>query len=196
MPEEERYMEITSRSLWTLIHGMGFGALYLLFCSGALVEIYWRFIACKGSMTSGDNRFLKHYLLVMSFFAWLAVFTGTYLVYPWYRATPAPGTADLSGYPQKLLMSKVTTIGWHSLGMEWKEHVAWLVPITITMAAGVVSRYGSDLRNHPRLRSAVFAAVLLSFVSAGLAGFWGAMINKYAPVAGGTTITLKKAEAR
>jgi hypothetical protein len=64
------------------------------------------------------------------------------------------------------------------------------------MAAGVVSRYGSDLRNHPRLRSAVFAAVLLSFVSAGLAGFWGAMINKYAPVAGGTTITLKKAEAR
>ena len=29
-------MEITTRALWTLIHGMGFGALYLLACSGAL----------------------------------------------------------------------------------------------------------------------------------------------------------------
>ena len=28
-------MEITERSLWTMIHGMGFGALYLLACSGA-----------------------------------------------------------------------------------------------------------------------------------------------------------------
>jgi hypothetical protein len=33
-------MEITARALWTLIHGMGFGALYLLACSGALVELY------------------------------------------------------------------------------------------------------------------------------------------------------------
>ncbi len=33
-------MEITVRGLWTLIHGMGFGALYLLACSGALVELY------------------------------------------------------------------------------------------------------------------------------------------------------------
>jgi hypothetical protein len=27
-------MEITTRALWTLIHGMGFGALYLLASSG------------------------------------------------------------------------------------------------------------------------------------------------------------------
>jgi len=33
-------MEITARGLWTLLHGMGFGALYLLACSGALIEIY------------------------------------------------------------------------------------------------------------------------------------------------------------
>ena len=33
-------MEITRTRLWTLIHGMGFGALYLLACSGALVELY------------------------------------------------------------------------------------------------------------------------------------------------------------
>ena len=36
-------MEITARGLWTLIHGMGFGALYLLACSGAIVELYRRY---------------------------------------------------------------------------------------------------------------------------------------------------------
>jgi hypothetical protein len=80
--------------------------------------------------------------------------------------------------------------------MEWKEHVAWLVPIAITMAAAVVSRYGSDLRNHPKLRSAVLGVVLLSFASAAIAGFWGAMINKHAPVEGGTTIVLMKGTTR
>ena len=189
-------MEISSRSLWTLIHGMGFGALYLLLCSGALVEIYRRYIAQTGSVTSGDSRFLKVYLFLMAFFAWVAVLTGTYLVYPWYRATPPPGTTDLTLFPQKLLMSRATTIGWHSLGMEWKEHVAWIVPITVSMVAGVVARYGSDLRNHPRLRAAVLAAVLFSFASAGLAGFWGAMIDKYAPVTGGSNVTLIQEESR
>ena len=36
-------MEITARSLWTMIHGMGFGALYLMACSGALVELHRRY---------------------------------------------------------------------------------------------------------------------------------------------------------
>ncbi len=37
-------MEITWRALWTMIHGMGFGTLYLLACSGAMVELWrcWR----------------------------------------------------------------------------------------------------------------------------------------------------------
>ncbi len=189
-------MEITSRSLWTLIHGMGFGGLYLLACSGLLVEFYKRFISRTGSVIEDDGPFLKLYLALMSLFAWLAVLTGTYVVYPWYRAVPPAGAPDLTGYPQRLLLSQVTTTGWHSTGMEWKEHVAWLVPITITMTAGVVARYGSSLRSHPRLRSAVLIAVLFSFASAGLAGFWGAMINKYAPVNGGTTVTLMKGETR
>jgi hypothetical protein len=31
-------MEVTAYSLWTMVHGMGFGALYLLACSEVLVE--------------------------------------------------------------------------------------------------------------------------------------------------------------
>ncbi|GGH10609.1 hypothetical protein [Silvibacterium dinghuense] len=188
-------MEIASHSLWTIIHGMGFGALYLLAVTGLLVEFHHRFIARTGSVMLANGSFLKWYLIAMSLCSWLAVLTGTYIVYPWYRATPPAGTTDLTAFPQKLLMSGASTAGWHSLGMEWKEHIAWLFPIAVTMAAGVVIRYGQDLRNHPRLRFAVLGAVLFSFASAGIAGFWGAMINKYAPISGGTTITLMKGEA-
>jgi hypothetical protein len=184
-------MEITVRSLWTLVHGMGFGALYLLACSGAIVELY-RFTTSSSPVETAprDERFLKVYLIAMVVLAWVAVLTGTYVIYPWYRAAPPPGTVDLAMFPQRLLMSTPATIGWHSLGMEWKEHVAWFAPISITMVAFVFIKYGRDLKNHPQLRTAVLCFALASFVAAGIAGFFGAMINKYAPVQGGNTIQL------
>jgi hypothetical protein len=184
-------MEITVRTLWTLVHGMGFGTLYLLACSGAIVELY-RFTTSSSPVetTPRDERFLKVYLIAMVVLAWVAVLTGTYVIYPWYRAAPPPGTVDLAMFPQRLLMSTPATIGWHSLGMEWKEHVAWFAPISITMVAFVFIKYGRDLKNHRQLRTAVLCFALASFVAAGIAGFFGAIINKYAPVRGGNTIQL------
>src|SRR5271168_2672964 len=184
-------MEITARGLWTLIHGMGFGALYLLACSGALIEVY-RFTTSSGPVgeTNREERFLKLYLVAMVVLAWVAVLTGAYVIYPWYRAALPAGTVDLSMFPQRLLMSSPTTIGWHSLGMEWKEHVAWFAPISITMVAFVFIRYGRDLKNHRQLRAAVLCFTVASFIAAGVAGFFGAMINKSAPVQGGHMIQL------
>jgi hypothetical protein len=151
-------MEITSRALWTLIHGMGFGALYLLACSGALVELY-RFTTSSTPFdcSPGRERFLKAYLLAMVVLAWAAVLSGAYVIYPWYRATPPPGTGDLSMFPQRLLLANATTAGWHSVGVEWKEHVAWLAPISITMVAFVFARYGRDLSHHRQLRAGCWA---------------------------------------
>jgi hypothetical protein len=190
-------MEITAHALWTLIHGLGFGALYLLACSGALVELCRITISASPSeSTPGQERFLKVYFLTMVVLAWAAVLTGAYVIYPWYRAAPPPGATDLSMFPQRLLMSSPTTIGWHSVGMEWKEHVAWFAPISITMAAFVFIRYGSDLKNHRQLRIAVLCFTAASFIAAGIAGFFGAMINKYAPVQGGHTIQLSQGEER
>ncbi len=186
-------MEITVRGLWTMIHGMGFGALYLLACSGAIVELWRRYAsAAEAPASEGDETFFRIYLAVMTVLAWLAVFTGAYIIYPWYRAIPPPGTVGFAGYPQHLLMSSPATIGWHSLGMEWKEHVAWLAPISITMACAVFARYGRGIKNHPTLRNAVLCFVLVSFLAAGIAGFFGATINKNAPVRGGSTIHLMK----
>ena len=186
-------MEVTVRGLWTMVHGMGFGALYLLACSGAVVEL-WRMTTGRapGEISDGQERFLRAYLLAMVVLAWAAVLSGAYGVYPWYRAAAPVGTVDLAGYPQRLLMHSATTIGWHSLGMEWKEHVAWLTPISITMVAFVFARYGSDLGRHRQLRVAVLGFAMVSFAAAGVAGFFGAMINKHAPVEGGTVIQLSQ----
>ncbi len=190
-------MQITVRELWTMIHGLGFGALYLLACSGALVEL-WRMTVERGAdeMSEGQERFLKAYLVVMVVLAWGAVLTGAYVVYPWYRAVAPAGTVDLSGYPQRLLMHSAKTVGWHSLGMEWKEHVAWLTPMSITMVAFVFTRYGRELGRHRQLRNAVLGFALVSFAAAGVAGFFGAMLNKHAPVQGGAVISLSDGGAK
>jgi hypothetical protein len=190
-------MEITGRGLWTLVHGMGFGALYLLACSGALVELH-RFTTSSAPVveTAREETFLKAYLIAMVVLAWFAVLSGAYVIYPWYRATPPPGTKDLLLFPQRLLMSSPSTSGWHSFGMEWKEHIAWFAPISITMAAFVFIKYGRDLKFHKQVRAGVLAFVLASFVSAEVAGFFGAMLDKYAPVQGGRSIQLSKGETK
>lgn len=173
-------MEITARSLLTMLHGMGFGALFLLAFSGAYVQLR----AEQRSTAASSERAVRVYLLVMTILAWLTVLSGAYIIYPWYRAVAPPG-ADLSAFPQALLKSNPNTIGWHSFGMEWKEHVAWLAPICITMVTAVFIHYGRQLRSHIAIRRAVLAFVAVAFFAAAVAGFSGAMINKYAPVQGG-----------
>jgi hypothetical protein len=189
------HMEITTRGLWAMVHGMGFGALYLLACSGAIVGLYRSiFSPASHEAALSTERLLKGYLATMVVLAWGAVLTGAYIVYPWYRAVPPPGTVDLSMFPQRLLMSSPDTSGWHSLGMEWKEYVAWFAPISITMVMAVFVRYGIELRNHRQLRNAVLGFAAASFLAAGIAGFFGATIDKNAPVYGGKTIQLVKGE--
>ena len=128
----------------------GIGALYLLACSGAIVELWRHYGPSDGPRVSANNEtFLRVYLIAMTVLAWLAVFTGAYVIYPWYRAAVPPGTLRLAGYPQALLQSSAATSAWHSIGMEWKEHVAWLAPISIAMATVVFLRYGRGIQALP-----------------------------------------------
>ena len=189
-------MEISARGLWTLIHGMGFGAIYLLACSGAIVELWRRYGKGGAPLSVRDETFLGVYLGAMTLLAWLTVFTGAYLIYPWYRAAAPAGTVELAGFPQALLQSSPATSAWHSIGMEWKEHVAWLAPISITMAFAVFVSYGRGIQTQPQLRNAVLCFVLVSFLAAGIAGFFGAMLNKNAPVEGGPIVHFVKGESR
>jgi hypothetical protein len=64
------------------------------------------------------------------------------------------------------------------------------------MVAFIFIKYGRDLKNHRQLRVAVLCFALVSFLCAGIAGFFGAMINRYAPVQGGHTIQLSQGDEK
>ncbi len=187
-------MEISLRDLITVMHGMGFGALFMLAFSGALAELYW--ISAPGVRPQGnrEHRLLGLYLGAMVVLAWAAVFTGAYVIYPWYRAMPPANVADLAAYPQHFLQSNPRTAGWHDFGMEWKENVAWLAPIAMTMVANVTMTYKAAVQEHRGLRMAVLGFAVAAFVATGIAGGFGAFLNKFAPVRGGTEIQLIKGD--
>jgi hypothetical protein len=188
-------MEISFRDAVTVLHGMGFGALLLLAFSGAFVGLYSSSVAGH-AWNQRDRKFVSWYLIAMAALAWAAVLAGAYLVYPWYRAIAPVGMKDLGGYPQRLLMADPMMIGWHSLGMEWKEHIAWFAPITLTAVAFIFVKYGAQLANIRGLRDMVLALAAIALLSTAVAAGFGAMLNKYAPVRGGVEIILFKGADR
>jgi hypothetical protein len=184
-------MEVTTHDLLSLLHGVGFGALFMLAFSGALAELYRQ--GTQGQIeAAGTNgrALLTFFIVVMVSLSWVTVFSGAYIIYPWYRAVPPSDMADLSDYPRRLLLSSGKSSHWHNVGMEWKEHIAWLAPIAITMVCYVVLRYGHSVLQQRSMRNAVLTFAVAAFFSTAVAGALGVLLKKYAPVRGGTTIIL------
>ncbi len=186
-------MQMTVREFVTMVHGMLFGGFFLMAAFGAVVLAVRS--GCDTELTQAGYRawyrWETAYLTVMVALGWVAVLSGAYVVYPWYRAV-APVGADLAGYPQRLLMSRAETAGWHTLGMEWKEHVAWMAPMVMTMVAYVMVKYREVWKAESQVRRAVLGFVVAAFLAAAVAGGWGALINKAAPVRGGRTMELMR----
>ena len=85
-------MSITYREWWGLIHGMGLGALFLLAFAGGLAGLY----SLRPALITPEGvverlRRLKVGVVAMAVVAWLTVISGTWVVYPWYRAK-GPGS--------------------------------------------------------------------------------------------------------
>ncbi len=175
-------MTLTEREFWTVIHGMGLGTIFLLAFSGGLAGL-WS-LRPEWVTVAGIQERLHRLIAgtwIMAIMAWLTVMTGTYIVYPWYRAKPPTG-ADLIRFPRSYLLANPHLAEWHKFGMEWKEHVAWLSPILATAVAYVVIRYGSKLAHEQKIRQALMLLFTLAFLAAGVAGLFGAFINKVAPI--------------
>jgi hypothetical protein len=170
-------MNLTDREVWTLIHGMVFGAVFLLAFAGGLEALY---SLRPRESTSGaivDRvRRLKVGAVTMAVAAWGTVISGTWVVYPWYRE-------DIADSPRSLLLADPDLEEWHHFGMEWKEHVAWLSPVLATVVAFVVLYYGTGLARHDRVRRTTLVLFVLAFLFAAIAGLFGALITKAAPVA-------------
>ena len=85
-------MQMSFREIMTVLHGMGCGGLLLLAFSGALIELYRicnpeRFFP----LSSCERKLFRIFLMTMAILAWGTVFSGAYIVYPWYRARPSAG---------------------------------------------------------------------------------------------------------
>ena len=109
-------MQLTNRELWTLIHGMGLGALFLLAFAGGLAGFYS--LRPEWLTTAGlRERIVRLDIgtVVMAIVAWLTVITGTWIVYPWYRARPPEGATELEAYPRYFLLAN--------------EHLAGVAPL-------------------------------------------------------------------
>ncbi len=175
-------MELTPREIYGLIHGIVLGSTFLLSFGVTMVwfsSYKQEFLSDKGRIVR--NKRMKPVIWVLAIVCWLTVISGTFITYPWYRAIPTDG-ADLSYFPQALLASSSRTEGWHSFGMEWKEHIAWLSPFIFTAVAYIATMYGEAIAKYDYLRKALMLLLALAFVSAGVAALLGAMITKNAPI--------------
>ena len=169
-------MDLTDRETLAALHGMIFGALFLLAFAGGFAGLY----SLKPSLVTQQGLVERSRRLIagttaMALVAWATVISGTFIVYPWYRAK-GPDSA------KSILLASPNTAGWHNFGMEWKEHIAWLAPILATMVAVIVAYYGPRLIKHQGLRRFLMALFVLAFASAAVAGLFGAFITKASPV--------------
>ena len=188
-------MELSNREFWGLMHGLVLGSFFLLAFAGGLAGLYSlrsRWLTEEGIVER--TRRLTVGFWAMAVVALATVMTGTWIVYPWYREKlvgedgagcaglqiPSPGKCS----PKDFLVSNVSgdTESWHTFGMEWKEHVAWIAPMLATSAAIVVAIYGRRLADAPRLRRIAITMFVLAFATAAVAGVLGALITKVAPV--------------
>ena len=175
-------MSFTWREIWTIVHGMVLGGLLLLGFSGVIVG-FWnlRPNRLEAAATAKQIRTLLIYLLFLTGLAWMTVILGSYFPYAWYRATP-PAGADLTQYPMFYLLSKPGFGFWEEYGMEWKEHLAWFVPILLTVVTFIFGRYREKLLGEPGVRKALMIFLLIAFAASAISGFLGAFVTKIAPV--------------
>ena len=169
-------MALGERELWTVVHGLVLGTLFLLAFAGGFAGFYS--LRPEWVTVVGIRERLRRLLAgswVMALVAWLTVITGTWIVYPWYRARDPQS-------PRSILLANPSTAGWHTFGMEWKEHVAWVAPILATAVAFAVTYYREDLAHRQDVRRAALILFTIAFVTAGVAGIFGAFINKVAPI--------------
>jgi len=173
----------TARSIWTMMHGMALGGGALMGLAVALFSL--RAMRVSSASAVADPRpalYLAWLLVLTAALLWLSVLTGTYVVFPPYRATPPEGITDLAPYPKALIQANPGTAWLHSFAMESKEHVPWIAAIVTTAVAFVGVRERSKLLGDRRLNDMATALLLIAFALVSFLALLGVFINKIAPL--------------
>lgn len=167
-------MELSNRETWAIMHGVVFGTLFLLGFSGLFFGL-WGYRAAAltpGGIASRTSK-LAAGAWAMAAVAWLAVFSGTWMILPWYME---------SGGVARELLADPGRSSWQTFGMEWKMHIAWFAPILATAVAICISHFREELAERDTTRTTLAWMLAAAFSFAGVAGLLGAFITRVAPV--------------
>ena len=175
-------MLFSDRSLWTMLHG-------IVLSGGALTLLVVALFAVRAmAATPGTelparqaNAFVG-LLIGAAALLWLAVISGTYIVFPLYRAVPPEGAASLAAYPRALLLASADTRWLHAFGMEIKEHMPWIAAMLVTAAAVVARRCRATLLADAPLRRVLTVLLAIAIVLVSGVALLGVFVNKVAPV--------------
>lgn len=175
-------MLFSNRSLLTMLHGLvlsGGAMMLLVVALFALRAMATTAIAGAGTRQSRTVTWIAVAAAVM---LWGAVISGTYVIFPLYRATPPEGVTSLAAYPRALLTSSPDTLWLHAFAMEIKEHMPWIAAMLATAAAVVTWRHRDTLLSDAALRrmTGTLLAIALALVS--FIALLGVFVNKVAPL--------------
>jgi hypothetical protein len=174
-------MLFSERSIWTMVHGIGLGGAALLGLAAALFYLYARPLPDSTANETGSRAFA----VVTAFSAvmlWLTVIIGTYIIFPPYRATPPPGTTDLSQFPRALVLANPSTAWLHAFAMEIKEHMPWIASMLTTAVAFIAVRYPANVLRDRPLRKMMLTMLAIAFVLVAGISLLGVFVNKVAPL--------------
>lgn len=176
-------MLFSEGSLWTMLHGIGFGGGAMLTLAAVLFAIYlMRESAIGGRSSELPARRIGQLTAFSALLLWLTSIVGTYIVFPTYRTPPPDGATDLTAYPRALLLADDGTAWLHRFAMETKEYLPWIATMLATAAAFVAWQYGSAFLRDRSLRRLGSAFLVACFVLVSYISLLGVFINKVAPV--------------
>jgi hypothetical protein len=175
-------MLFSERSIWTMVHGIGLGGAALLGLAAALFYLYATRPASLSITNEPGSRAFALLTTATAAMLWLTVIVGTYIIFPPYRATPPPGTGDLSQFPRALVLASANTAWLHAFAMEIKEHMPWIASMLTTAAAFIAIRYPAGKMRSPSLRRTVFSLLAISFAIVAFVSVLGMFVNKVAPL--------------
>ena len=176
-------MLFSERSIWTMLHGIGFGGGALLALAASLVALYLLRPRAGDSATVPDRSgAIAGLTSLTALLLWLTTIVGTYVVFPPYRVTPPEGTTDLAPYPRALILGDPSTAWLHAFAMETKEHLPFIACILATAVAYVAWRYRSRFITDAALRRGGSAMLIITFGIVAYISLLGVFINKVAPL--------------
>jgi hypothetical protein len=176
-------MLFSDRSFWTMMHGIVLGGAAMLALFAALFAMNAAYaLDAAAAVRDHQSRSVARLVVFGTVMLWVTVLSGTYVVFPPYRAAPPEGLTDLARYPRSLLLANSETAWLHTFAMESKEHMPWIAAMLATAAAFVAVRYRPALGTDPVLRRTVLALLGMCFTLVSFTAVMGILVNKAAPL--------------